>query len=113
MPNLSSIRGMLCGLFAGSAVTAIGLACFSLSADKTWPFQVTQLSAWLGFWVMQDWYQGFPVGISVAKTNSLLILAGGLQWGLVGLAFDLGRLVVINRGKRKPLTGSSDHQVQR
>lgn len=61
--------------------------------------RVMQVSAWLGFWAMRDWYQGFPIDVSAAKTNSLLVLAGALQWGLVGLIYDLGRLLVTDRGK--------------
>jgi hypothetical protein len=52
-----------------------------------------RLAAWLGFWAMGDWYQGFPLRVSATMTNLLLVLAGALQWGLVGLAWDLGRSV--------------------
>ena len=76
----------------GTAVTAVGIGFFTLAVDKAGPMRVMQASAWLGLWAMRDWYQGFPIDVSLARTNSLLVLAGALQWGLVGLIWDLGRL---------------------
>jgi hypothetical protein len=99
MSHRASFRGTLIGLVAGSAVTVVGIGLFTLALDKTWPMRVIQVSALLGLWAMRDCHQGFPIDVSAAKTNSLLVLAGALQWGLAGFIYDLGRLFVTNRGK--------------
>lgn len=57
-------------------VTAVGLGFFTLMADKTWPLRVTQVSSWLGFWAMNDWYSEFPTNVNTTLTNVLLVLAG-------------------------------------
>jgi hypothetical protein len=84
-----SFRGTLTGLIVGSTVTTLGIEFLTLLVEKTWPMRVTEVSAWLGFWAMRNWYQGFPIDVGIATTNSLLVLAGALQWGLLGLIWDL------------------------
>ena len=83
--------GTLAGLVSGMAVTLVGLGLFALLGDRAWVLRMTQVSAGLGYWAMRDWYTGFPVSVSLGKTNTLLVLAGGMQWGLVELLCDLCR----------------------
>jgi hypothetical protein len=55
---------------------------------------------------MGDWYQGFPTNVSLAATNSFLVLAGALQGALVGLIYDLGRFLVTVRRMPPPFAMS-------
>ncbi len=82
--------GTLVGSIVGAVVTAVALASFTWLPDEAWPLLVTNVSAWLGFWAMQDWYQGFPTRVGLALTNGLLILSAAVQWSIVGLIYDLG-----------------------
>jgi hypothetical protein len=81
-------------------VTAAGIASFHSAADKTWPLRATEVSAWLGFWVMRDWYPGcFPINVSAANTNALLVVFGAVQGAVVGLVYDLLRRFLASRKK--------------
>ena len=93
----SSLKGTLTGLAGGAVVTAVGLGFFTLMVDKTWPMRVVQVSSWLGFWAMNDWYSELPTNVNTTVTNALLVLAGALQWAVVGLIYDLGRRLLVNR----------------
>ncbi len=93
----SSLKGTFAGLVGGAVVTAVGLGFFTLMADKTWPLRVTQVSSWLGFWAMNDWYSEFPTNVNTTLTNVLLVLAGAVQWAAVGLVYDLSRRLLVNR----------------
>ena len=92
-----SLKGTLVGLVGGAAVTAVGIGFFTVMVDKTWPMRVMQISSWLGFWAMSDWYGGFPTNVNTTLTTMLLVLAGALQWAAVGLLYDLSSRFWLSR----------------
>jgi uncharacterized membrane protein YuzA (DUF378 family) len=90
--KLLALAGSLTGLVFGIAGALILLQLFSVVGDKPWVYHMAQVSTGLGVWMVREWDFGcFPTQAGVAKTNTLFVLAGGLQWGVVGLMFDLIR----------------------
>ncbi len=96
MSNLIKLRGALTGFAFGAAVTGGLIVFFTLAVDKTWPVRLLRVFDWLALWSVSNFCAGcFPVPASAVNSNSLLILAVAIQWAIVGILWDLGRLLLI------------------
>jgi hypothetical protein len=97
MVAFKSFRWTTIGFVCGGLATAVGLGFFYASPENIWSLRATEFTSKLGFWAMRDWYPAHYVDRTPWASNLGLVLGGALQWGAVGLVYDLGRLLVTRR----------------
>jgi hypothetical protein len=96
--KLSVLAGSVTGLVFGIAGALIIVQLFSVVGNKPWVYRMAQVSSGLGAWMVREWDLGcFPTQAKIAEANTLFTLASGLQWGVVGLMFDLMRAALRRR----------------
>ena len=83
--SLKQLRFSLIGCLAGAIVTGIGISGFTANPNSSWALNLTQFSAWLGFWATSDRFGCFPTNVNEVAGDFILVASAAIQWGVVGL----------------------------
>lgn len=89
MPSLQSFRWTEIGLIIGAVITALALGLNNAMPEKVWPVQALAFVGRFGFWAMRDWYPAHYIDPTPWVSNLGLVIGGSLQWGVVGLVWDV------------------------